>query len=43
MCEMHGLMELRKAGTIQIANPIIYGDTFILTEFIEAGGIPAGF
>ena len=43
MCEMHGLMELRKAGTIQIADPITYGDTFILTEFIETGGIPAGF
>lgn len=36
-CETHGLEELAKANAIDVVKPIAFGNTFILTEFVEEG------
>ena len=33
--EAHGLLELKKAQAIKIVEPILHGENFILTEYVE--------
>lgn len=42
-CEANGLKELAKPDAFEVARPIAYGDSYILTEFIQPGKSPRTF